>query len=214
MATATLIQVFKTQPYLSSGGNAKGDIVATNDRIGVCVKAIAAGATGDLAIDYIADMPKDGGSVNDGARVNWVSSTVTATLTTGVPLGITTQSQLSGDSTARVAVSSLTNAIAKQAAVVAALVDSTGGTNAATLAAITLPTALTDSSGGTASATLAAVASTFSQTVLANAFASLAARQAENRAAINLLTNDVSSLTTLAAAILTSVKANGSMASS
>lgn len=214
MATATLVQVFKSVPYVSSGGNTKGDVVVTNDRLGVVMKTVAAGGTVDLAIDFTADMPKDGNAINDGARTNWASSQASATLTAGVPLGVAVQAALAGDATARIAVSSATNAIAKQAAVVAALVDSTGGTNTGTLAAITLPTALTDSSTGTAAATLVATPASYVATYIANQIATLALAQSQDRAALNLLVNDVSSLTTLTAAILTALKGNGSMASS
>ena len=83
-----------------------------------------------------------------------------------------------------------------------ALTDSTGGSTAnATLAAVTAPSALTDSSTGAASTTLAALSAlstsdTYTDaavnaklTVIKNAIASLAARQAENRAAIAALTD-------------------------
>jgi hypothetical protein len=69
-----------------------------------------------------------------------------------------------------------------------ALTDSTGGSTAnATLSAVTAPSALTDSSGGSASTTLASI----SDTATKNAVASLAARQAEDRAAIVALTDAV-----------------------
>lgn len=69
-----------------------------------------------------------------------------------------------------------------------ALTDSTGGSTAnATLSAVTAPSALTDNSGGSASTTLASI----SDTATKNAVASLAARQAEDRAAIVALTDAV-----------------------
>ncbi len=80
-----------------------------------------------------------------------------------------------------------------------ALTDSTGGSVAdATLAVVTAPSAVTDSSTGSASTTLAAITSSTPADltavgvqlgVIKNAVASLAARQAENRAAIVALTN-------------------------
>lgn len=76
----------------------------------------------------------------------------------------------------------------------AALTDSTGGSvSNSTLAAVTAPSALTDSTTGTASTTLASI----SDTPTKNAIASLAARQAENRAAIVALTDAVAKITEL-----------------
>lgn len=84
----------------------------------------------------------------------------------------------------------------------AAITDNSGGGSAdGTIAVVTAPTALTDSSGGSAGATLAAItnaANTGSADVgpTANAIASLAARQAENRAAIVALTDAIKELST------------------
>lgn len=83
-----------------------------------------------------------------------------------------------------------------------AITDNGGGAAAdGTIAVVTAPTALTDSSGGSASATLAAItnaANAGSADVgpVADAIASLAARQAENRAAIVALTDAVKELST------------------
>ncbi len=75
-----------------------------------------------------------------------------------------------------------------------ALTDNTGGSTAdATLAVVTAPSALTDNTTGTASTTLASI----SDAATKNAVASLAARQAENRAAIVSLTNAVAKETKL-----------------
>lgn len=105
-----------------------------------------------------------------------------------------------------------TTAIAEN---VPALVDSTGGTYAATLAAITIPTAITNNTGGTASATLSAMTVTepadlaavaAQLVIIQTAITTLATRQGENRAALNLLRNDVSSLVTHGASLLTSLE--------
>ncbi len=83
-----------------------------------------------------------------------------------------------------------------------AITDNSGGATAdGTIAAVTAPTALTDSSGGSAGATLAAItnaANAGSADVgpTADAIASLAARQAENRAAIVALTDAIKELST------------------
>lgn len=83
-----------------------------------------------------------------------------------------------------------------------ALTDNSGGGSAdGTIAVVTAPMALTDSSGGSAGATLAAItnaANTGSADVgpTANVCASLAARQAENRAAIVALTDAIKELST------------------
>ena len=96
-----------------------------------------------------------------------------------------------------------------QAANVAALTDNSGGASAdGTIGVVTAPSALTDSSTGSASTTLAALsdlstgdvytdaAVNAKLTVIKNAVASLAARQAENRTAIVALTDAVKELST------------------
>ncbi len=123
-----------------------------------------------------------------------------------------------------------------QAAVVAALTDSSGGATAdGTIGLVTAPTALTDNGGGTADATVEAQ-STFAPSVAWNGSSvypsaadataltaiALAARnnmkelttaQAANRLAIVALTDAVKELSTKVAAILTSLKNAGIMAS-
>jgi hypothetical protein len=74
-----------------------------------------------------------------------------------------------------------------------ALTDNSGGATAdGTIAAVAAPSALTDNTTGTASTTLASI----SDAATKNAIASLAARQAENRAAIVALTDAVKELST------------------
>lgn len=109
----------------------------------------------------------------------------------------------------------LMNIIPIRAAVVVALVDNSGGAAAnGTIGAVTAPSALTDNSGGTASTTLedcnnavTGVDGTASNAAsktdvdarlvsIANNFADLAARQAENRTAIVALTDAITELAT------------------
>jgi len=114
----------------------------------------------------------------------------------------------------------------------AALTDSTGGSASnTTLAAVTAPSAITDSTGGSAGTTLAAI-TTFTPSVAwngssvypsaadataiaaaitseKNSLASLAARQAEDRAAIVALTDATAKETKLLNAIRSALVAAG-----
>ncbi len=134
---ATLIQVWGTVPHTPVGAVAKGEVVLQNGLLGIATKAIAAGALGELATSFTATLPKatgGGSAILAGKAVFWDGSVVTETVSTNTRAGVTALAAADGDATVVVlghaGVLSLTEVT--EAAVVAALTDSTTGTGATT----------------------------------------------------------------------------------
>jgi hypothetical protein len=99
-----------------------------------------------------------------------------------------------------------------QASSIVGLTDNSGGTADDIIAVVTPPSALTDNTGGTASTTLAVIGATYNQAEVRNAVASLAARQAENRAALVNIQDNIADLAAKVNGLLTAVRGVGIIA--
>lgn len=100
--TAVLQQAFSSFQYVSSGGNSKGDVVVTADRIVIVQNDIAATKAGTVVDSGIALMPKatsGGSAIADGKKVYWTGSVITETASGNTPCGFTQGASLDADAT-------------------------------------------------------------------------------------------------------------------
>jgi len=146
-----------------------GDVVISNDQAGVVQTDLAANELGSIRVRGVVEFKKDASAISAGDPVYWDNDGTEAGGTTG---GAATGTVGSGNFFIGRALEAAGTAVN----VVDVALNSIGAADA--------NADLTDSTGGTAATTLAAIEGTYTQATLANNFASLAAEQAQIKAAL------------------------------
>jgi len=140
--------------YTAGSALEAGDVLEASGQAGVLVTDLASGALGALRIKGIVNVQKDNSAITDGLQVGWDIDGTTVNGATG---------------------GALTATVASMDFVVGRAIEAAGTAVADCQVALNEvgAQAITNSTGGTAATTLAALEATYTQTTVANAFASI-----------------------------------------